>query len=98
MQHNFSLCVRCSNFQALYFMMVFIGEKNRWGPSSGKLESKNTSFFVLASCRSCVLHNVLVARIRNNFSQNILCTNFLTLYFMMVFIGENTGGGHLVAS
>ena len=35
-------------------MMVFIGEKNSWGPSSGKLESKKTYFFVLASCRSSV--------------------------------------------
>ena len=45
-----------------------------------------------------MLHNVLVARRRNNFSQCVLCTNFLALYCMMVFIGENTGGGQLVAS
>ena len=44
-----------------------------------------------------MLHNVLVARIRNNFSQSILCINFMAVYFMMVFIGDNTGGGHLVA-
>ena len=29
------------------------------GPSSGKLETKNTSFFVLVSCRSYVLHKPL---------------------------------------
>ena len=45
-----------------------------------------------------MLHNVLVAGSRNNFSQCVLCTNFLALYFMMVFIGENTCGGHLVGS
>ena len=69
-----------------------------WSPSSGKLETKNTSFFILASCRSSVLHNVLVARSSKNFSQCVFCTSFLALYFMKVFIGENTCGGHLVAS
>ena len=59
-----------------------------WGPSSGKLETKNTSFFVLASCRSCVLHNVLVARSRKNVSQCVLCTYFLALYFMKVYISR----------
>ena len=33
-----------------------------WGPSSGKLETKNTSIFIFASCRSCVLQNLLVAK------------------------------------
>ena len=63
-----------------------------WLPSSGKLETKNTSFFVLASCRSCVPHNVLVARCRNNFSQCVLFSSFMALYFMMVFILENICG------
>ena len=44
-----------------------------WGPSSGKLETKNTAFFVLASCRWCVLPNLLVA---------------LSRYKLMVFIHE----------
>ena len=56
--------------------------KHMWGVSSGKLETKNTSFFVLASCRSCVL---LVALSRYKLALCILrdgcvCTYFLPLY------------------
>ena len=56
---NFSQCVFCTNFLALYFMMVFTVEK-MWGrPSRSKLETKNTSFVILSSCRSCVLPNLI---------------------------------------
>ena len=66
-------------------------EKNTAGGhlvASWNLKTHLFSFLLLAG-RVCY---TIVARIRNNFSQNMLCTNFLALYFMMVFIGENTGG------
>ena len=87
----------CKHFVALYCLMVFIHETHV-SPYSGRVKTKKASILILASCRSCVLRNVLVARSRNHFSQCVLYTNFLALYFMMVFIGENTCAGHLVAS
>ena len=73
------------------------------GPSSCKLETKNTSCFL-----SCFLQ-VLCAAQSVSCSKQIQTSTmhtlrwlrlhlFLALYFMMVFIGENTCGGHLVAS
>ena len=67
--------------------------KHMWGPSSGKLETKNTSIFILASCRSCVLPNLLVALSSYKLALCILCNYFLALYCLMVFIHET----HLVA-
>ena len=93
-RNNFLQCVLCTNFLPLYFMIVFIVlEKTQVGPSSGKLETKNTSFFVLGSCRSCVLYNLLVALSRYKLSLCILrdgcdCTHFVALYWLMVFINE----------
>ena len=86
----------CKHFVALYCLMVFIHETHV--SSSGRVKTKKASILILASCRSCVLRNVLVARSRNHFSQCVLYTNFLALYFMMMFIEENTCAGHLVAS
>ena len=84
------------HFVALYCLMVFI-HGTQVSPSSGRVKTKKASVQILASCRSCVLHNLLVARSRNNFSLCVLYTNFLALYFMMVFIGKNMWS-HLVAS
>ena len=49
-----------------------------WDPSSGKLETKNTSFFVLASYRSCVLPNLSLALCI--LRDGCVCTYFLALY------------------
>ena len=87
----------CTHFVAFYCLMGFIHETHV-SPSSVGVKTKKASVLILASCRSCVLHNVLVARSRINFSQCVLCTNILALYFIIVFIGENTCEGHLVAS
>ena len=88
--------LRLHHFVALYCLMVVI-HGTHVSPSSGRVKTKKASVQILASCRWCVLHNVLVPRSRNIFSQCVLYTNFLALYFMMVFIGENMWG-HLVAS
>ena len=57
-------CVSCSKagnqllavrtlhqFSAIIFHDGVYWRKHRWGPSSGNLETKNTSFFILVSCR-----------------------------------------------
>ena len=64
-RNNFSQWVLCSKFQALYFDDGVYWRKHMWDSSSDNLETKNTFFFVFASWRSCGLHNVLVARSRD---------------------------------
>ena len=83
--------LRFHSFVALYCLIVFIHGTHVL-PSSGRVKTKKASVQILASCRSCVLHSVLVATSINNFSQCVLYTNFLALYFMTVFIGENICG------
>ena len=75
---NFSQCVLCTNFLALYFMMVFIGE-NTCGVT------KNISFFILASYRSCVLHNLLVALSRYKLAICILRDGWVCAYFSALY-------------
>ena len=58
-----------------------------WGPSSGKLETKNIFF------RSCFLNVVGATQCVSAYFAPIFWH-----YFMMVFILENTCRGHLVAS
>ena len=57
------------------------------------LTSLASSIFILDSCRSCVLPNLLVALSRYKLALSILrdscvCTYFLPLYWLMVFIHE----------
>ena len=59
------------HFVALYCLMVFI-HGTQVSPSSGRVKTKKASVQILASCRSCVLHNLLVARSRNKLPHYIL--------------------------
>ena len=89
-------CVSCQKQEQLlavrtlhqFYLIIFhdgvYWRKKQMGPSSGKLETKNTSFFVLASCRSCVLPILLVALSRYKLALYLLrdgcvCTYFLPL-------------------
>ena len=57
-----------------------------WGPSSGKLETKNI-FVILASCRSCVLPNFLVALSRYKISiMHTLRWLLLHLFFGIILL------------
>ena len=90
-------CVSCQKQEQLlavrplhqFYLIIFhdgvYWRKKQLGPSSGKLETKNTSFFVLASCGSCVLPNLLVALSRYKLALYLLrdgcvCTYFLPLH------------------
>ena len=92
-RNNFSQWVLCSKYHSLYFDDGVYWRKHRWGPSSGNLETKNASFF-----RSCFLqicffmcaaqylsrYKLPLCILRDGF----VCTYFLALYWLMVFIYE----------
>ena len=69
-------------FSAIIFHDGVYLRKHRWGPSSGNLETKNTSFF-----RSCFLHFMCAAQYLSRYKlplcilrDGFVCTYFLALY------------------